>query len=214
MINNNVKKWFLFWFFSFLTFLVLFNSPNTNSPSLKDPIPQPKIEEPKDPELRGIQVPIPKEIRRYNISGSQCVWCTAEMLGTYHHVERLNGLTKQYKHATGPGEFAKVMNSKNVKFKQINDKKGIDFIEEWVAIKKMGVGIGINGSHAILVCHFERNKLIKIIDNSDKSLKIQTWEWNKFYRQFDGWAFVILPDNYPEIIDYEKNNWDNGKVYY
>lgn len=163
--------------------------------SLNQSNPQSPKAEPKVP-LTDPQVNIPKENRIYNKSGSQCVWCSAEMLGSVNHSAGCKGLTDQYKHATGPGEFASVMKSRNIKF--IQDTKGgnteIDFMEEWVKNRRRGVGFGIHGTHCILMCHFERNKLVKIIDNSDHSLSVQTWEWNKFNRARDSWVFVILPD--------------------
>jgi hypothetical protein len=164
-----------------------------------------------DPEGANCQVYVPREMRIYNKSGSQCVWCTIEMLGKLHGVKGVSGLTDEYKHATGPGEVNRVLTQRGVKFKQVTGKD-YDFIKEWVADKKMGVGIGVNGNHVILLCHYEENKLVKIIDNADKSLKIQTWDWNKFTKRFDGWAFVILPDQYHIPTDWD-NNCDNGKLY-
>lgn len=181
-------------------------------PPLPMPKPQPQLPvQPTDPELIGLHVPVPKGIRIYNKSGSQCVWCTAQMLGTYHGVKGVNGLTDQYKHATGPGEFNRVMNGRHVKFKQVTGRD-LDFIEEWVTHKKMGVGIGVNNTHVILLCHFERGKQVKIIDNSDRSLKVQTWTWDKFMRNFSGWVFVILPDDGPTEAGWN-NNVDDGKLY-
>ena len=153
-------------------------------------------------------------MRVYNRSGSQCVWATIQALGNYHKVKGVQGLTDRYKHATGPGEVNRVLTARNVKFKQVNSRNNYDFIEEWVTQKKMGVGIGV-GRHVILVCHFERGKLVKIIDNSDRQLRVQTWSWEKFVSRFDNWAFVILPDDYPSHAGWAKeNNWDNGKVYH
>jgi len=184
-------------------------------PAIEKPAPEEKIipQKPVDPELEGIQVPIPKEMRIFNKSGSQCVWVTAEMLGNYHHVQGTQRLQDQYRHATGPGEFSRVMNQRNVKFKQVVGRD-LDFIEEWVTNKKMGCGIGIHNTHVILICHFERNKLVKIIDNSDRSLRVQTWDWNRFSHEFSGWAFVILPDNTPQSeVSTWNNNVDDGRLY-
>lgn len=184
-------------------------------------IPQPQMEskpqiplppaQPTDPELIGLQVPIPKDMRIYNKSGSQCVWCTAQMLGAYHNVKGVVGLTDQYKHATGPGEFNRVMTARHVKFKQVTGRD-LDFLEEWVTKKKFGCGIGVNNTHAILVCDFQRGKQVKVIDNSDRTLKVQTWTWEKFQRNFTGWVFVILPDDNPTNAGWD-NNVDDGKVY-
>lgn len=183
--------------------------PQLPMPESKPQIPSPPT--PTDPELIGLHVPLPKELRIYNKSGSQCVWCTAQMLGTLNHSAGVAGLTDQYKHATGPGEFNRVMTSRKVKFKQVTGRD-LDFIEEWVTKKHMGVGIGINNSHCILVCHFERGKQVKIIDNSDRQLRVQTWTWDRFTRAFTGWVFVILPDDTSIQAEWD-NNVDDGKLY-
>jgi hypothetical protein len=184
-------------------------SPLPSPQTQPQPVPPPQ---PTDPELIGVQVPVPKEIRIYNKSGSQCVWCTAEMLGRLHKVKGVDGLTIDYKHATGPGEFNCVMTQRHINFKQVTGRD-LDFIEEWVTNKKMGVGIGVHHSHVILVCHFERGKQVKVIDNSDRSLKVQTWDWQRFQRSFTGWVFVILPDNTPTEAGWN-NNVDDGKLYH
>jgi hypothetical protein len=182
-------------------------------PPMTEPKPQPSLPpaQPTDPEVIGLQVPIPKSIRIYNKSGSQCVWCTAQMLGTYHNVKGVAGLTDQYKHATGPGEFNRVMTGRHVNFKQVTGRD-LDFLEEWVTKKKMGCGIGVNNTHVILVCDFQRGKQVKVIDNSDRTLRVQTWSWDKFQRNFTGWVFVILPDNSPTNAGWD-NNVDDGKMY-
>jgi hypothetical protein len=188
-------------------------SPIVQSPIVPPPKPQPPLPpaQPTDPELIGLQVPVPKSIRIYNNSGSQCVWCTAQMLGTFHNVKGVFGLTDQYKHATGPSEFNRVMTARHVKFKQVAGRD-LDFLDEWVTNKKMGCGIGINNTHVIMVVNFERGKKIKVIDNSDRTLRVQTWSWDKFMRNFTGWVFVILPDDTPASIGWD-NNVDDGKLY-
>lgn len=193
-------------------------TPPTPSPIVPPPIVAPVVPPPappapippSDPELAGLQVPIPKEMRVFNKSGSQCVWCSAEILGRYHNVLGLSGLTEKYSHATGPREFGRVMTRQNVKFKQVTGQD-LDFLDEWVTQKKMGAGIGVNRHHVIVVCHFERNKLVKIIDNADPSLRVQTWDWPQFTRNFSGWCFVVLPDNSPNV-DWN-NDVDDGRIY-
>lgn len=187
--------------------------PQVVPPPIPDSLPHLPLPpaQPSDHELIGLQVPIPKSLRIYNKSGSQCVWCTTQMLGAYHDVKGVAGLTDQYKHATGPREFNRVMTARHVKFKQVTGRD-LDFLEEWVTKKKMGCGIGVNNTHAILVCGFERGKQVKVIDNSEPTLKVQTWTWDKFMRNFTGWVFVILPDDYPINAGWD-NNVDDGKLY-
>jgi len=193
--------------------------PIAQAPSLPPAIvqppslPPPSVQPPQaDADTVGCQVCVPKALRIFNKSGSQCVWCSAEMLGRLHQVKGLVGLTDRYKHATGPGEFGSVMTQRGVKFKQVNGRD-LDFIQEWVADKKMGVGIGVNHNHVILLCHFERDKLVKVIDNSDRSLSVQTWDWSKFQRHFSGWVFVILPDAAQVEASWSNAVPDDGHLY-
>lgn len=158
-----------------------------------------------------LHVDVPMEMRIFNKSGSQCVWATIEMLGKLHKVKGVQGLTNELKHATGPGEVNRVLTRKNVKFRQVTGKD-LDFLEEWVTKKRMGCGIGVNGNHVILVCHFERGKSVKVIDNSDPTLQVQTWDWNKFQSKFSGWVFVILPDDSTGLAGHN-NNVDDGRLY-
>lgn len=167
---------------------------------------------PVDPELVGVQVPIPRDMRLFNRSESQCVWCTLEMLGRFNKVRGTEGLTQQYKHATGPGYVNRVLTQRGVKFKQVTGKD-LDFLEEWVTKNRLGCGIGVNGNHAILVCHFERGRLVKVIDNADPSLRIQTWEWERFIRLFSGWVFVVQPDGVEQTLGGWNNDVDDGRLY-
>ena len=48
-------------------------------------------------------------------------------------------------------------------------------------------------------------KIIKIIDNADRNLAVQTWSWEKFHRIWGGWAYVIF--NEPDPIPYKYNPW-------
>ena len=160
------------------------------------PTAPPEKPKPTDPELVDVHVPIPKEMRVYNKSGSQCVWCTIEMLAKFNDIKGAKDLTLTYKHATGPREVARVLNGRGVKFKQ-TIRKDEDMLEEYVMRRKLGVGVGVNhGSHMILVCHFDRQaKIVKVIDNSDRSLRVQTWTLDQFRRKWSDWVLVILPDN-------------------
>jgi hypothetical protein len=166
------------------------------------PQPEPKIVEPD--ELSGVQVPIAKENRKFNVSGVQCVWCSLENLARHHKETKLYDLTEKFKHATGPNYVARVLASRDVKYKQVysGKKAGIDFIKEYVTKKKLGVGIGINNVHMINVIHFDEAKgIVKVIDNDGPdALKVQTWTMEKFNQNFDGWAVVIFPPDYRETL--------------
>lgn len=164
------------------------------------PLPQ-HVKEAIDPELVGVQVPIPKSMRVYNESNNQCVWCTLESLGMFNKSKGTAGLTTQYKYSTGPKEVAMVLDRRHARFIQIvtpEDKdSAYNFLEEWVTKKKMGCGIALypNCTHMVTIIDFRRGKSVKIIDNADPDLKIQTWSWEKFTTDFYGWVIVVLPDS-------------------
>lgn len=160
----------------------------------------------KDPELIGVQVPVTKECRVFNKSGSQCVWCSIECLGRHHKIKELyednRRLTLHYTWATGPGEVSRVLSGRypEVHWKQIQNRASLKpFLRKYVAEKKLGVGLGIPG-HMLNVVHFdEAAGIVKIIDNyGPKALQIQDWTMEKFDRLADGWAIVIFPPGYVE----------------
>jgi hypothetical protein len=128
-------------------------------------------------------------------------------------VKGTTGITRQYTWATGPLEVNRVLNRKNVNFRQVVGRD-LDFLEEWVTRRKMGCGIGVNGNHCILVCHFERGKEVKVIDNGDPTLSVQTWSWARFMRHFSGWVFVILPDHETGFGGDWNNEVDDGRLYF
>jgi hypothetical protein len=151
-----------------------------------------------DRELAGVQVPIPKVIRQFNHSSNQCVWCTIATLCRYHNVEPGKQITDQYRHPTVPAQVDRVLRSKGIKFKQVYGRDE-DFLEEYVTRKKLGVGIGVNGNHVVLVCHFDKAKdEVKFINNLDPDLRIWTCDMQEFRRHFTGWVFVILPPGHPD----------------
>lgn len=167
-----------------------------------NPIPQPK--QPVEPDCVGVQVPIPKDCRVYNKSGSQCVWCSIECLARYHGVKELyegdRRLTKTYTWATSPGEVNRVLKSKypTVKWKQIQNGD-TNFIKKYVCEMKLGVGFGVPGHMLNLVHYDEQAGIVKVIDNvGPKALQVQTWSMSKFRQLWDGWAVAVFPTNYIE----------------
>ena len=168
------------------------------------PQPQPPPAPPVEPDCVGVQVPIPKNCRVYNKSGSQCVWCSIECLGRYHGVKEVyegdRRLTKTYTWATGPGEVQRVMSGRysTVRWKQITNRD-INFIKKYVTEQKLGVGIGIPGHMLNLVHYDEEARVVKVIDNcGPKALQVQDWTLDRFNRLWDGWALVVFPPGYVE----------------
>ncbi len=173
-------------------------------PKLPNP-PQPEVE----PDLIGVQVPIPKNCRVYNASGSQCVWCSIECLGRYHKVKELyegdTRITKYHTWATVPFEVAQVMKTKypSVKWTQITSRNETNsFIKKYVTEKKLGAGFAISG-HMLNIVHYdEAAKTVKVIDNlGPQALKVQEWSMDKFNRVAVGWALTVFPPGYIPAAD-------------
>lgn len=222
-MNKNI--WFVIVFVVALTGLVVAMKEPVKVAPIQPVMPPPVVVKPPepvkpvvpvDPELVDVQVPIVKSMRVFNKTGQQCVWATLEALGNYHNIKGTKGLTDQYKRPAGAGDVYNALNKRNVKFKQ-TIKHDSSFLKEWVTDKKMGVGIGVNGGrHMILLCHYEEGKCVKVIDNGDPQMRVQTWSWSKFTGRsgWDGWAVVVLPDDYQLPVGYDKdNNVHNGHSY-
>lgn len=152
----------------------------------------------------GVQVPIPKDCRVFNKSGSQCVWCSIESLARYHGIKELyegnTRITKTYTWATSPAEVKRVLNNNygTVKWKQIQNGDR-NFIKKYVSEMKLGIAFGIPGHMLNLVHYDEKNDTVKVIDNvGPKALQVQTWSIKKFNQMWDGWGLVVFPQNYIE----------------
>lgn len=142
-----------------------------------------------------VQVPIPMECRVGNRSGSQCVWCSLECLARYHHVEAAMHLTDVHKGTAGSGNVKSVLDSLGVKYQQ-QQNRDTKFLED-ICVKGWGAGVGLNGTHMVNVVHF-KDDVVKIIDNSDSSLRIQTWTRAQFIQRFDGWVVTLIPSQSPK----------------
>lgn len=151
--------------------------------------------EPNDTE--GVQVPIPMNCRVPNRSGSQCVWCSIECLSKYHKIEVTSHLTDKYKRATGGNEVRRVLDGLGVKYiMQAEGNKDTRILED-ACSKGWGAGVGLRGTHMVNLVHF-KDDTVKIIDNSDSSLKIRTWSKDQFMKAWDGWIVVMIPPNQPD----------------
>jgi hypothetical protein len=149
-------------------------------------------------DTQGVQVPIPMNCRVPNKSGSQCVWCSIQTLGQYHKIESLCNLTDKYKSSTSEGPVRRVLDSLNIQYKMQSEGNKDTQILIDACSKGWGAGVGLNGTHMVNIVHFSKSEaVVKIIDNSDSSLKIQTWQMDQFMKRWDGWTVVIVPVNSP-----------------
>jgi hypothetical protein len=155
---------------------------------------------PEEDELEGVQCPIPLECRVKNYTGIQCVFSSLECLGRWGEIEELINppLTSRSncKSYSGPSDAAHKIAALGVRFENAyGDKnKALNLLKRAMS-EGRGALMDIPG-HAIVICHYdEKAQIVKIIDNSDRSLKIQTWSMDKFNKLWNGWIMVVYAKN-------------------
>lgn len=155
-------------------------------------------------ELNSVQCPIPPKDRVPNYSRIQCVWSSLECLARWADCRQLLDppLTSrpQCQSFAGPREAADVLNANRVYFEQARGDRGRGLL---LIRKAMANGRGclfdIPG-HAMVLVHFdEKNKVVKYINNSEKTLTVRAWTLDEFYKRWDTWVLVIYanPDPFP-----------------
>jgi hypothetical protein len=130
-------------------------------------------------------VEVPKEHWVPNRSGSQCCWCSLELLANFHGIDAVKGVTRTHKHASGYGEIEGYLNRLNVKHR--SQRPGVyddAILHEAV---KFGALIGIPG-HALVAVDYDGSR-IAVIDNSDLGRGVH---WIPKSR-WQGWAVVLYP---------------------
>ena len=155
---------------------------------------------PEDEELKGVQCPIPMKDRVRNYTGIQCVFAAIECLGRWAEEDNLTNppLTSRSdcKGYSGPSDAAHKLTKYGIKFEQSyrDREKGIELIKKAM---KDGRGClwGVPG-HAMVLCHYDEDKnVVKWIDNSDRSLRVQTTTVDRFKNRWDSWVLVIYAKN-------------------
>lgn len=163
---------------------------------------------PEEIELKDVQVPIPRSMRVLNTKGC-CVWSSAEVLAYYAELKTLYGITKDVRDGGNPytqggassGNVKYFFDKKHIKYEMIVDKSNTAFLVRGCKIERRGVAFGIRG-HMLNLVHYDPDtKIVKVIDNADRSLSVQTWSWEKFHRVWSGWAYVIYAE--PDIIPFK-----------
>jgi hypothetical protein len=187
---------------------------------------------PEDNELEDVQCPIPMDCRVRNYTGIQCVFSSLECLARWAEIEELlkpEPLTSRHdcKSYSGPIDAAKKLSKYGVRFENEyqNKEKALVLLKKAMADGR-GALMDVPG-HAIVICHYdEKSNIVKIIDNSDRGLRVQTWSMDKFKRLWGGWVLVIygekdvfphkakkvLPNEIP-IIDRNKPQGNYPKNY-
>jgi len=143
------------------------------------------------------QVPILENDRIYNKSGSQCGWASLETLARYHQISSLYNITDEQKDYLNFFNVEKVLEEKNVRFAiQRRGNKNINFIRKYVTYLKYGVAFGINGTHMLVLCHYDEKKgIVRVINNAgDHALEIEEWSIEKFNKNWDGFGIALIPN--------------------
>lgn len=158
------------------------------------------VPEDEEKELEGVQCPIPMSDRVRNHTGIQCVFASIECIGRWAEEPKLMNppLTSRSdcKSYSGPSDAASKLTKYGVKFEQeYRDREaGIALIKKAMRDGR-GCLWGVPG-HAMTLIHYdEANDTVKWIDNSDRSLRVQTTTIDKFKRRWDGWVLVIYADH-------------------
>lgn len=154
--------------------------------------------EPEEDELEGVQCPIPMKDRVRNYTGIQCVFSSIEMLGRWAECKKLidppitsRSNCKSY---SGPSDLAKKLNAIGVKFEQTTNKTdGLKLIKRAMA-EGRGCLFSVPGHAMVLIHYDEETDTVKWVDNSDRSLRVQTMTVKRFHQRWDHWVCVIYAE--------------------
>lgn len=168
---------------------------------------------PKDNELEGVQCPIPIKDRVRNYTGVQCVFSSIEMIARWAECKELlnppitsRSDCKSYSKPSdlrvklkrfGLKPYTK--NGKGPMYRQVyhNKEEAIKVLKEAMA-EGRGALFGVPG-HAMVIVHYdEEADVVKWVDNSDRSLRVQTMTVKRFMQRWDGWICVIYAD--PDLL--------------
>lgn len=147
-----------------------------------------------------VQCPIPMDNRVRNHTGTQCVFSSIEMLGRWAEEPKLINppITSDSKcrSYSGPSHAASQLTRLGVKFEQSYQKRseGIALIKKAMK-EKRGCLWGVPGHAMVLIHYSEEEDRVCWVDNSDRTLKVQTTTVASFKRRWDSWVLVIYPDD-------------------
>lgn len=173
-----------------------------------------------DEEDPNIQCPIPMKDRVRNYTGTQCVFSSIEMLGRWAEEPKLTNppITSdpQCSSYSGPDHAARQLRRLGVKFEQTwQDKEaGLRLIRKAMS-EGRGCLFDVPG-HAMVLVHFDEvNNVVKWVDNSDYSLKIQTMSIRNFMNRWGGWVLVVYADNdiVPQKLGRNESFWRSLPIF-
>jgi len=152
-------------------------------------------------DTEGVQVPIPQKHRVFNYTGVQCVWASLETLARYHAIPAAKRLTRDHGGPATPEDIQAALNALDVKYILVTPggRRRTDILKEECA-KGWGAGVVLvpaigpegreRGPHMITCVHY-KDGMVKVIDNLDEELRIQTWTEEEFLGLWDGWMVVL-----------------------
>ena len=165
-----------------------------------------------------IQCPIPMEDRVRNHTGTQCVFSSIEMLGRWAEEPKLMNppITNNpsYQSYSEPSHAAKQLRRLGVKFEQTDGDReaGIALIKKAME-EGRGCLFDVPGHAMVLVHYDEENDVVKWVDNSDRTLKIQTMTIARFKQRWGSWILVVYADNDIIADKLGRNNyWQNFPI--
>ena len=181
----------------------------------------------EEEELKDVQVPIPRVLRLLNTKG-QCVYSSMSVLARYAKIKKLYYICNDVDDPVHPGDARcqsgssptptrKVLDSYNVKYDMITNYD-YNFFKKYVQQQRRGAAFDVVG-HMMNIVHFsEEEGIVKVIDNADWSLSVQTWSMAKFKKVWRGWAYVVFAED--DIVPYYYDPYvnlgidNNGNILY
>jgi hypothetical protein len=164
-----------------------------------------------EPQLEELQCPIPMECRVRNYTGTQCVFSSLEMLARWAECKKLlepEPLTSRSgcRSYSGPSHAAGILDKYGVKYENIyrDQDEAIALIKKAMT-EGRGCLFGVPGHAMVLVHYDEKADKVCWVDNSDRSLKVQTMTVSQFKRKWDSWVVVIYAD--PDVVPYKVGNF-------
>lgn len=139
-----------------------------------------------------LQCPIAPEMRTYNQTGVQCVWCSLSTLAKYQGIAAACALTDRYKGQSDEGQVRRVLDSLGIRYRMQSAGRKDPRILQEACSRRWGACVGLRGQHMINVVHYAEG-VVKVIDNSDRTLAIRTLSERDFLALWDGWAVVLIP---------------------
>lgn len=167
---------------------------------------------PEEDELEGVQCPIPWKDRVFNHAGGQCVFSSIEMLGRWAEYKVLvePPLTSRpnCQGGSGPSDAGGKLRALGVNFEQeSNDKEAAMRLLKKAMAEGRGCLFDVPGHAMVLIHYDEEADVVKWVNNSDRSLKVNTSDVATWKKRWGGWILVVYAPE--DVIPYKVNSLAN-----